>query len=79
VAFAYNAQGQEIWKRDQATSGDNGDYNILETDYDDSGRQAARRVTQLRDAADDAVLRIETAYDSLGRTETVTQLSLIHI
>lgn len=73
VAYAYNAQSQEIWKRDQATSGDNADYNIIETDYDDAGRQTARRVTQKRTAADGAVRRIATAYDSLGRMETVTQ------
>jgi hypothetical protein len=74
VAFAYNAQSQETWKRDQATdSGHQSDYNIIETTYDDSGRQTSRAVTQLRAACDNAVLRIETAYDSLGRTSTVTQ------
>jgi RHS repeat-associated protein len=73
VAFAYNAQGQQIWKRDQATSGNNSDYTILETVFDDGGRETHRRASQLRAALDTAVKRITTAYDSLGRVSTVTQ------
>jgi RHS repeat-associated protein len=66
VRFAFNAQGQEIWKKDQAGG-------IIETTYDDAGRSTVRAVTTLASGFDGAVRRIETAYDSLGRTETVTQ------
>jgi RHS repeat-associated protein len=66
ASFAYNAQGQEVSRKDQAGG-------IIETTHDDSGRQTARAVTTLASGFDGAVRRIETAYDSLGRTETVTQ------
>ncbi|MCC7014855.1 MAG: hypothetical protein IT454_19995 [Planctomycetes bacterium] len=66
VTFAYNAQGQEVWKQDQAG-------NVIETTYDDAGRQSARAVTTLASGFDGAVRRIATTYDSLGRTQLVTQ------
>lgn len=66
VGFAFNAQGQEIWRKDQVGG-------IIETTFDDAGRQTARAVTTLASGFDGAVRRIETAYDALGRTETVTQ------
>ena len=75
VAYAYNAQSQEIWKRDQATSGNNSDYNIIETEYDLNGRTTNRLATQLRGITDGYVQRIATAYDPLGRVSTVTQHS----
>ena len=66
VTFAYNAQSQEIWKKDQAA-------NVIESVYDTSGRQTHRRVTTLDGDFDGAVLRISTTYDSLGRRQLVTQ------
>jgi len=66
VRVAYNAQGQEIWKKDQAGG-------VIETTYDLAGRATSRAVTTLASGFDGAVRRIETAYDSRGRVETVTQ------
>ncbi len=66
VLFAYNALGQQIWSRDQ-------EQNIFQTDYDAVGREEHRRVTTLDAAFDNSVLRITTAYDDLGRIDTVTQ------
>src|SRR5439155_1076979 len=62
VTFAYNAQSQEIYKKDQAG-------NVLETDYDTAGRQTHKRVTTLAGGFDNAVLRISTTYNSRGRVE----------
>ena len=67
VLYAYNAQGQQIWMKDAAT-------NITEYDYDDSGRQTQKRLSTLDTGNfDGAVRRIATTYDSLGRTQLVTQ------
>ncbi len=66
VTFAYNAQGQQIWTKDQ-------DGNVIETDFDDRGREAHRQVTTLITGFDGAVRRISTTYDSLGRRQLVTQ------
>ncbi|MBI5362690.1 MAG: hypothetical protein HZA53_05890 [Planctomycetes bacterium] len=66
VTYAYNAQSQELWKQDQAG-------NVYETEFDAAGRVAHKRVTTLASGFDGAVRRITTAYDSLGRTLTVTQ------
>ena len=66
VTHAYNAQGQEIWKQDQAG-------NVLQLDYDLSGRLIARKATTIDADFDDEVQLIQTTYDGLGRRETVTQ------
>ncbi len=66
VTFAYNAQSQQIYKEDQ-------DGNVIEIDFDDSGRAVHRRVTTLAADFDGAVRRISTVYDHLGRVDTVTQ------
>ena len=66
VTFAYNAQGQQVYKQDQAG-------NVIETDYDDGGREEHRRVTTLASGFDGAVKRIMTAYDDRGMRATVTQ------
>ncbi len=66
VSHSYNAQGQETRKKDQAG-------NILESDYDLSGRLIARKATTIDADFDDEVQLIQTTYDSLGRRETVTQ------
>ena len=67
VLFAYNALGQQIWSRNQ-------EEIVIETDYDDVGREKHRRVTStLGPAFDDRILRITTVYDNLGRAETVSQ------
>jgi RHS repeat-associated protein len=66
VSHSYNAQGQETRKKDQAG-------NVLESDYDLSGRLIARKATTIDADFDDEVQLIQTTYDSLGRRETVTQ------
>ena len=66
VTLAYDAQSQEIWTKDQAG-------NVVETDYDDSGRTEHKRITTLDADFDGAVRRISKTYDSLGRTQLVTQ------
>jgi len=66
VTHAYNAQGQEVYKSDQAG-------NVFEMEFDLAGRQTQKRVTTLASGFDGAVRRITTAYDSFGRTSTITQ------
>jgi len=66
VSFAYDAQGEEVLRKDQAG-------NIVETDFDGSGRLTQKRVTTLAGGFDGAIRRIATAYDGLGRRQTVTQ------
>ncbi|MEE9130850.1 MAG: RHS repeat-associated core domain-containing protein [Phycisphaerales bacterium] len=66
VTFAYNAQSQQSWTKDQ-------EGNIIETDFDDSGRVTHKRITTLDADFDGAVRRISTTYDSLGRRQLVTQ------
>ena len=74
VLFAYNAQGQQTWKKDQyVTSPSTAGGNIIETTYDSAGRETIRAVTTLGTGFDGAVRRVETAYTSLGQVETVTQ------
>jgi RHS repeat-associated protein len=65
-SFAYNAQGQQTLKKDQIG-------NTFEMVYDTAGRLLHRRVTNLDGSFDSAVKRISTAYDTLGRVQTVTQ------
>jgi len=65
VAFAYNAQGQIIWHRDQSG-------NIIETSFDANGRERHRRATTIASGFDDTVERISTSYDSHGRIELIT-------
>ena len=66
VLFAYNAQGQQIWTKDQAG-------NIIEDVFDTAGRRTDRKLTTVASGFDNAVLRITTAYEALGRVSTVTQ------
>lgn len=67
VEFAYNAQGERIWKEDQAG-------NVVETDYSNLGQVTAQRVTgTIATGFDDAVQRVVYSYDSSGRLEVVTQ------
>ncbi|MFG0252524.1 MAG: hypothetical protein ACF8NJ_06585, partial [Phycisphaerales bacterium JB038] len=78
VTFAYNAQGQVIWRQDQTSSANGGTGtqiagNIIQTTFDGSGRVAHRRATNIVSGFDTAIRRITTGYDSLGRVETVTQ------
>ncbi|MCB9609471.1 MAG: hypothetical protein H6716_22960 [Polyangiaceae bacterium] len=66
VTHAYNAQGQPIYKKDQAG-------NVFEFVYDDSGRQLHTRLSTIDADFDDEVERVSTSYDGLGRRSTVTQ------
>jgi hypothetical protein len=70
VTYAYNAQGQRIYKKDQAG-------NVIETDYATSGRQTGRSVTTLASGFDGAVRNIVTTYDSLRRRQLVTQYDAV--
>jgi len=65
VTYAYNAQHQEIYKKDQLT-------NVIQSDYDTGGRKTHTRVTTLT-TGDGAVRRISLTYDSLSRVSLVTQ------
>ncbi|MCC6228391.1 MAG: hypothetical protein IT432_04100 [Phycisphaerales bacterium] len=66
VTHAYNALGQEIWKKDQAG-------NILQTDYDLVGRITQRRGTTIVSPFVYSVARIGLAYTDRGQVSTVTQ------
>ncbi|NOT30299.1 MAG: hypothetical protein HOP15_07615, partial [Planctomycetes bacterium] len=66
VSHAYNAQGQEVYRKDQAG-------NVFEIEYDDAGRETHRRVTTLASGFDGAVRRQSRTYDSLRRASLVTQ------
>ncbi len=68
VTFAYNGQEQLIYRRDQAG-------NVIETDYDYSGREVHRRATTIASGFDTEVQRISMGYDGLGRRETISQHS----
>ena len=66
VTYCYNLQGEIVQTRDQAG-------NVIDTEYDGSGRVTARVVTTLATNFDGAVRRIATTHDSLGRVQRVTQ------
>lgn len=68
VSFAYNAQGQVTYKKDQ-----NG--TVLETDYDTAGRTIHERATTLGSGVDNWVRRKSTVYLSRGLIDTITQYS----
>ena len=66
VSYAYNAQGEEIYKMDQ-------EGNVLESVYDDSGKRTIQKATTIISGYDDAVKRVESGYDGLGRTSSIVQ------
>ena len=66
VTYAYNAQFEEIYKKDQAGS-------VFERDLDNAGQEEHRRITTLASGFDGAVRRISRTYTSLGQAELVTQ------
>lgn len=66
LSYAYDTQGRQVWTEDQAG-------NVIETTFDDAGRETARAVTTLASGFDGAVRRIGTSYTSLGQRELVTQ------
>jgi YD repeat-containing protein len=55
VFYAYNAQGQQIWTKDQAG-------NEMSTTFDRAGRQLTRTMSAVSGYVDD-VKRIEMAYE----------------
>jgi len=66
VSHAYDAQGQEVYKKDQAG-------NVYESNYGTSGRRTHLRVTTLASGFDGDVRRQSWTYDDLGRPSLVTQ------
>lgn len=66
VFYGYNAQGEQVYLEDQ-------DDNVIETEFDDSGRELHRKATTIGGSFDNTVQRISTTYDSLGRVSTVGQ------
>ena len=66
ITYAYNAQTERTYKKDQAG-------NVIETEYDLSGRMTDRKASTIISGFDDAVEHIETTYDNLGRRQLVTQ------
>ncbi|MFO0981643.1 MAG: hypothetical protein U1E76_07810 [Planctomycetota bacterium] len=57
---------RKIWHKDQAG-------NIVELDYDDSGRETQKRVSTLASGFDGALRRIAKTYTSLGQELLVTK------
>jgi RHS repeat-associated protein len=66
VTFAYDAQGEKVWSKDQSG-------NITQTDFDTAGRETHRRITTLASGFDGAVRRISTTYLTRGLVNKVTQ------
>jgi len=66
VTFAYNTQGQQISKTDQAGT-------VILTTYDTGGRKTHERSTVLGSGINGDVLQAVWAYDLQGRMSTVTQ------
>ncbi|MBI4881741.1 MAG: RHS repeat protein [Planctomycetes bacterium] len=66
VSFAYNAQGEGVYRKDQAG-------NVLQVDLDGAGRPAAVKATAIAEDFDSSVQRIDWAYDDMGRIRTLTQ------
>ena len=66
VTYAYNAQGQRVWTKDQSG-------NVTETDFDTGGRDEHRRISTLDADFDGAVRRVSMTYTDLGQIELVTQ------
>lgn len=66
ASFAYNAQGEEVYKKDQAGS-------VIESVYEASGRNTQKRVTNVASGFDNAILRIARTHDGLGRPSEVVQ------
>jgi len=66
VTFAYNRQGEQVERKDQAG-------NVFATFRDDSGRPIDLKWNNVADDFDDAVQRISRSYDALGRPSLVTQ------
>jgi RHS repeat-associated protein len=65
--FTYNALGQQIGATDR-----NGTEHRF--GYDDAGRPTTDRIEHLGAGVDDAVLRLETAFDALDRPVIITSL-----
>jgi RHS repeat-associated protein len=72
VSFAFNAQSQEVWKKDQAG-------NVLESEYDTSGRRTKLKATTIATGSgfDDAVQLLQWAYTNLGQVETLTSYDAV--
>jgi YD repeat-containing protein len=68
VSFAYNAQGQETSKKDQAG-------NVIETRFDTGGRAVHTMASTVASGFDSAVVRITRTFTSRGQLDTVTQFS----
>ena len=66
VTYAYDAQGRQDWMKDQSG-------NIIETTFDNAGRETSRAVTTLASGFNGDVRRIETSYTNRGQVENVTQ------
>ncbi|RLE17376.1 MAG: hypothetical protein DRJ50_14150, partial [Actinobacteria bacterium] len=66
MTYAYNAQSQRIYTKDQ-------DGTVMDTSFDDSGRRTKEVASTLAAGIDGAVRRKAFAYDGLGRMTTATQ------
>ena len=70
VSFAYNAQSQQVEKKDQAG-------NVFGAEFDSSGRTTNLKWSTAAGGFDTAVRRIERSYDSVGRPDLVTQYDAV--
>ncbi len=66
VRYAYNRLGEQFKTQDQAG-------NIIETEFDEVGREKARKAATVATDFDGLVRRIGMVYDDHGRVSTVTQ------
>jgi RHS repeat-associated protein len=64
--YAYNAQGQKIWQKDN-----NG--TVLEWTYDTAGRKTLEDATSLGSGIDGAIRGVSTSYTSRGMVDEVIQ------
>lgn len=69
VTYAYNAQSQMIWTKDQVG-------RVMEYTYDVRGRRTLERVTTLG-GFDGFVRRTETSFDTWGRVSLVTSYDTV--
>jgi YD repeat-containing protein len=67
-SFAYNAQGERIWRKDQQSS----QHTI---DYDARGRRIHDRVNVLGTGIEGSIRRVSTTYDALDRPVKVSSFN----
>ena len=70
VSHAYNAQSEEIYKKDQSG-------NVIEAEYSDTGELEKIKVSTLASGFDGAVRRLAWTYTDLGQVDKVTSYDAV--